>query len=327
MSPIPGIGYNAYSTFLKQKFGTRIHKVPVNAGFTCPNRDGTVATGGCTYCNIDSYTPEAARARVPVRQQVHAGIEYLKQRSNARAFIAYFQPYTNTYADLDHLKHLFEQALDHPDVVGISIGTRPDCIEEDKLRYLEKLARDTFVTLEFGIESVFDETLRLINRGHDFACTVDGIRRAANRGIHICAHIILGFPNETEAQMLHTADVISTLPIDFVKIHNLHVVRYTELARQYQQQPFHIFTFDEWIELVCKFLERLNPEFVVERLYGDAPKKLLIEPQWCRDGAKIIYAVQQKLKERETYQGKCFKPPSQTGTPVSDSAFVSFTNP
>ncbi len=302
------IGYHAYSTFLQNKFGRRVHKVPVNAGFTCPNRDGSLTTGGCTYCNIDSYTPEAARARIPIKEQIHTGINLLKTRTNARAFIAYFQPYTNTYANLNHLKKLYEQALDHPEIVGISIGTRPDCIEEHKLAYLEELARNYFVTLEFGIESVFDETLRLINRGHDFACTIDAIQRTANRGIYICAHVILGFPNETEEQMLHTADEVSKLPIDFVKIHNLHIVRYTELARQYALKPFHVYTFDEWIELVCNFLERLNPDFIIERLYGDAPEKLLIEPQWCNEGAKIIYAIQRKLKKRHTHQGKLFAP-------------------
>lgn len=307
MSSIAQIGYNSYSAFLKKRFGMRVHKVPVHAGFTCPNRDGTVATGGCTYCNIDSYTPQAARARIPIKEQVENGIAFLKTRVKARAFIVYFQPYSNTYAELPYLQKLYEQALDHPEVVGISIGTRPDCVEEEKLAYLQQLSRDSFVTLEFGIESVFDETLARINRGHDYACTVDAIQRTANRGIHICAHVILGFPNETKTQMLQIADEVSKLPIDFIKIHNLHIVRHTELARQFAQQPFHIFTFDEWVDLVCRFVERLNPEIVVERLYGDAPKELLIEPQWCRDGAKIIRAVQQELRRRRTYQGKYFR--------------------
>jgi len=157
-------GYHPYSTFLKNKFGGRVHKVPVHAGFTCPNRDGSVATGGCTYCNIDSFTPEGARARIPIREQVQNGINYLKERVKANQFIVYFQPYTNTYAPLEQLKPLYEQALDHPDVVGLSVGTRPDCIEIDKLDYFEKLSRDTFVTIEYGIESVFDDTLRAINR-------------------------------------------------------------------------------------------------------------------------------------------------------------------
>ena len=303
----PDIPYNSYSKFLKETFGQRVQKVAVHAGFTCPNRDGTVAYGGCTYCNIDSFTPEAARARIPIKEQVRSGIDYWKIRHDIKAFLIYFQPYSNTYAPLDHLKKLYEEALEHPEVVGISIGTRPDCIDDEKLAYFEKLSQHTFVTLEYGIESVHDETLRLINRGHDYNCTKTGIQKTAGRGIHVCAHVILGFPYETEKQMLITAEEVSKLPLNFIKIHNLHIVRYTELAKEYSKNPFHIFTFKEWVDMVCRFLERLNPQFIVERLSGDAPKKLLIEPQWCRDSAKIIYAVQQELKRRGTYQGKLFK--------------------
>ncbi len=304
-----GPRYNAYGAFLKRKFGMRVHKVPVNAGFTCPNRDGTVAVGGCTYCNIDSFTPQGARARIPIREQVQNGIAYLKRRLDARAFIVYFQPYSNTYAPLQQLKKLYEEALDHPEVVGLSVGTRPDCVEDPKLDYLAALSRDRFVTVEYGIETVWDETLRLINRAHDYACTVDAIRRTASRGLHVCGHVILGFPNETREQMLQTAEEISTLPLDFVKIHNLHIVRHTQLAKQYEAQPFPVFTLEEWVDLVVAFLERLNPRFVVERLYGDAPKHLLIAPEWCRDGGKIIHAVQQELTRRNTFQGRLFAQP------------------
>ena len=309
MMKFPDIPYNSYSKFLKETFGQRVQKVAVHAGFTCPNRDGTVAYGGCTYCNIDSFTPEAARARIPIKEQVRTGIDYWKTRHDVKAFMVYFQPYSNTYAPLDHLKKLYEEALEHPEVVGISIGTRPDCIDDEKLAYFEDLSQDTFVTIEYGIESVHDETLRLINRGHDYNCTKTGIKKTAGRGIHVCSHVILGFPYETEKQMLKTAEEISKLPLNFIKIHNLHIVRYTELAKEYLKNPFHIFTFKEWVDMVCRFLERLNPQFIVERLSGDAPKKLLIEPQWCRDSAKIIYAVQQELKRRGTYQGKLFKQP------------------
>jgi radical SAM protein (TIGR01212 family) len=298
------IRYNPYSRFLRDKFGGTVRKVPVHAGFTCPNRDGTVAYGGCTYCNIDSFTPESARARIPIKQQVRTGIEFLKRRFDAIGFIVYFQPYSNTYAALDHLRALYEEALDHPDVVGLSVGTRPDCVDDEKLDYLAQLARECFVTVEYGIESVHDDTLRLINRGHDYACTVQAIQATAGRGLYICGHCILGFPNESEDQMLAMADEISTLPLSFVKIHNLHIVRHTELARQYAQQAFHIFSFEEWVPFVATFLERLNPTFVIERLYGDAPKEILIEPQWCRDGARIIQAIQKELMDRGTYQGR-----------------------
>jgi radical SAM protein (TIGR01212 family) len=304
---IAEIGYNSYGHFLKEKFGTRVHKVPVHAGFTCPNRDGTVTVGGCTYCNIDSFTPRAARARVPIKKQVQTGIEYLKKRVGAKAFIVYFQPYSNTYAPLEHLKDLYQQALDQPEVIGLSVGTRPDCIDDAKLAYFEELSQKYFVTIEYGIESAHDQTLRLVNRGHDYACTVQAINKTANRGLYICGHVILGFPNETEEQMLTTADEISELPLDFLKIHNLHVVRYTEMAREYSKKRFHLFSFEEWVDMVCRFLERLSPDIIVERLYGDAPKDLLIAPQWCRDGSKIIYAIQQELKRRKTFQGRLVK--------------------
>ncbi|MFQ5649680.1 MAG: TIGR01212 family radical SAM protein [bacterium] len=302
--------YNAYGAFLRQKFGCRFHKITINAGFTCPNRDGKVAVGGCTYCNIDSFTPEAARARIPVRQQVEDGIAYLKQRFRARAFIAYFQPYSNTYASLERVQELVEQALSHPEVVGLSIGTRPDCIDEDKLAYFGELARKYFVTIEYGIESVHDETLRLINRGHDYRCTVEAIHATANRGLHICGHLVFGFPNESRAQMLHTVAEVSRLPLDFIKLHNLHVVRYTELAKQFRATPFHVFSFEEWVEFVCEVIVRLNPQFKIERLYGEAPKHLLIAPQWCREksAAQIITAVRQKLESLDTWQGNCFQP-------------------
>ncbi len=307
--------YRSYGAFLREKFGVRVHKVPVHAGFTCPNRDGTVAYGGCTYCNIDSFTPEGARARVPIREQVRNGIAYLKRRMDVQAFIVYFQPYTNTYALLPTLRALYEEALDHPDVVGLSVGTRPDCVEEDKLAYFEALARDTFVTLEYGIESVHDATLKRINRGHVYAQTVDAVRRTAGRGVYVCGHLILGFPSETREQMLQTVEEVSRLPLDFVKLHNLHVVRYTELARQYAAQPFHVFTFDEWVQVACDALERLNPEFIVERLYGDAPGHLLIAPTWCRNGARVVHAIQREMKRRRTVQGSRYRPqavPHQT---------------
>lgn len=299
--------YNSYGRFLKEKFGRRVHKLPVHAGFTCPNRDGTVAVGGCTYCNIDSFTPRAARARVPIKEQVQAGIDYLKKRIGAKAFIVYFQPYSNTYAPLDRLEHLYAEALDHPEIVGISVGTRPDCIDADMLAYFEQLSQDYFVTIEYGIESVDDETLKLVNRGHDYACTVQAIERTANHGIHICGHVILGFPNETKDQMLNIADEVSKLRLNFLKIHNLHIVRYTQMAKEYLKNPFHLFSFDEWVDFVCRFLERLSPQIIVERLYGDAPKDLLIAPEWRRNGSSIIQAIQKELERRKTSQGRLYE--------------------
>ncbi|NUO80489.1 TIGR01212 family radical SAM protein [candidate division KSB1 bacterium] len=296
--------YNAYGRYLQEKFGTRVHKVSVHAGFTCPNRDGTVARGGCTYCNIVSFTPENARPRYSVSDQIEKGIAFLKLRFAAKKFLVYFQPYSNTYAPVEHLEVLFRDALRHPEVVGLSIGTRPDCMDDEKFAMLAELAQETDLTLEFGIESVYDETLRLINRGHDFACTRNAVRRAKAFGLHVTGHTILGFPNETREQMLASTEVINTLGLDILKIHNLHVVRHTELARQYERQPFQLFTFEEWRDFVIRYLERLSPEIIIERLYGDAPAELLLAPRWNLSRAEIVQGIEKEMQRRKTHQGR-----------------------
>jgi hypothetical protein len=296
--------YNSYGKFLQEKFGSRVHKVSVHAGFTCPNRDGTVARGGCTYCNIVSFTPESARPKYSVRDQIESGMAFLKKRFDAKKFIVYFQPYSNTYAPVNHLQTLYRDALTHPEVVGLAIGTRPDCINDEKLQMLADLSRETFVGLEYGIESVYDETLQLINRGHDFACTASAIRRTREFGLQVTGHMILGFPNETEEQMLASADVINELNIDVLKIHNLHVVKHTELARQYAAQNFHVYSFAEWKDLVIRYLERLSPEIIIERLYGEAPRDLLIAPRWNLSKAEIIRGIENEMRSRGAYQGR-----------------------
>lgn len=296
--------YNAYGRYLQEKFGARVHKVSVHAGFTCPNRDGTVARGGCTYCNIVSFTPESARPRYSVSDQIANGIAFVKQRFAAKKFIVYFQPYSNTYAPTAHLETLFRDALRHPEVVGLSIGTRPDCVDDEKFAMLAQLARETDLTLEFGIESVYDETLRLINRGHDFACTRDAIQRAKAFDLQVTGHTILGFPTETREQMLASVEVINALRLDILKIHNLHVVRHTELARQYEREPFALFSFEEWQDFVIRYLERLSPEIVIERLYGDAPRELLIAPHWNLSRAEIVQGIEKEMRRRNTFQGR-----------------------
>jgi radical SAM protein (TIGR01212 family) len=296
--------YNSYGKFLQKKFGARVHKVSVHAGFTCPNRDGTVARGGCTYCNIVSFTPESARPRFSVRDQIAAGIQFVKQRFHADKFIVYFQPYSNTYAPVEHLEKLFRDAMHYPEVVGLSIGTRPDCVDDEKFALLTELAQETDLSLEFGIESVYDETLSLINRGHDFACTRRAIARARAFGLHVTGHTILGFPNETEEQMLASAEILNALGLDILKIHNLHVVRHTELAKQFEREPFHVFSFEEWQDLVIRYLERLSSGIVIERLYGDAPRELLIAPHWRLSRAEIIQGIEREMRKRRTYQGR-----------------------
>jgi radical SAM protein (TIGR01212 family) len=298
------IRYNAYGPWLKQRFGCRVYKVIVDAGFTCPNRDGTVAVGGCTYCNNDSFRPGAVDRLKPVRDQVAEGIEYLRGRYRAEKFVVYFQPFTNTYAPLDRLVPLYESALDHPDVVGLAVGTRPDCVDEEKIAWFERLARRLFVTLEYGLESIHDRTLERINRGHDFAAWLDAVARTRGRGIHLCGHVILGFPWESRDEMLAMAPALSDVGLDFLKLHHLHVVRHTALGREYERAPFPLLGYSEYLDLVVDFLERLNPAIRLERLFGLAPENELIAPRWGKTKAEIQYDIEQNLTRRDTYQGR-----------------------
>lgn len=301
-----GNRYNSYGYFLKQKFGCRVHKISVDAGFTCPNRDGTTAVGGCVYCNNDAFRPASARRPEPISTQVQNGREYLRRRYNARKFIVYFQPFTNTYAPLDRLIPVYESALSFEDVVGIAVGTRPDCVDESKLAWFEQLAQTRFVTLEYGLESIYDRTLRRINRGHDFSCWLRAVEQTRGRGIHVAAHIILGFPWESRDEMLATAGAISGAGLDFLKLHHLHVVRGTVLARDYLAHPMPLLSCGEYVDLVVDFLELLNPEIRVERLFGVAPDALLVAPRWGKTKAEIQYAIEQALANRQTYQGRLF---------------------
>jgi len=299
--------YNSYSTYLREKFGCRVHKVSVDVGFTCPNRDGAVTIGGCVYCNNDSFVPQYARSRVSLHNQIRIGMEYLKKRFKAEKFIIYFQAYTNTYDKVEKLEKIYRKALEHDGVVGLAIGTRSDCVDEEKIKLFETLSRDWFVTLEYGIESIYDKTLKLMNRGHDYQSVLNAIRITKDRGIHIGAHIIVGFPGETQDEMLRMADEISKLGIDFLKIHNLHIVRNTPLARMYLKEPFHLFTYDEYLDFISCFLERLSPKIVLERLFTDTPQGLLIAPIWNKTHAEILRGINIELHRRGTYQGRLFK--------------------
>ena len=222
--------FRSYNRWLQKKFGERVYKVIVDAGFTCPNRDGTVAVGGCAYCNNNSFRPPSAIKTDPIRDQVREGIEYIRKRFHAHKFIIYFQPFSNTYAETEYLRQLYTDAIDHPEVVGLAIGTRPDCVDEEKLRMLDEIAHRTFVSLEFGVESIYDDTLRRVNRGHDYAAFLRAIEMTRGWSIHIGAHLILGFPWETREQWLAMADEMSRVGIDALKIHHLHIVRGTALA-------------------------------------------------------------------------------------------------
>ena len=302
----PQIRYNSYGRFLRERFGCRISKVSVDAGFSCPNRDGTIAVGGCTYCNNDSFRPRSAEKPKPIARQVEEGIEYLRKRYRSEKFIVYFQPFTNTHAPLEVLIPLYEEAIHHPDVVGLSIGTRPDCVDDDKISWFEKFASRYFVTLEYGLQSVYDSTLVRINRGHDFQCWLDAMKRTRGRGIWLCTHLILGFPWESREQMLRTAEIISGQGLNFLKLHHLHVVRNTVMEEEYRARPFALFGLEEYADLVVDFLERLDPDIYIERLFGTAPANELIGPFWGKSKAEIQRFIEQRLAARESCQGGKF---------------------
>jgi uncharacterized protein len=299
-----GIRYNSYGRFLKERFGCRVYKVSVDGGFSCPNRDGTVAVGGCTYCNNDSFRPKSVESLKPIAQQVSEGIDFLRKRYRAEKFIVYFQLFTNTHAPLARLIPIYEEALRHPEVIGLSLGTRPDCIDEQKLIWLEKLAQTRFITLEYGLQSVYDTTLARINRGHNFQCWIDAMNRTRNRGIWLCTHLILGFPWESREEMLHMADVLSNTGLNFIKLHHLHIVRNTIMEKEHRSRPFALLELEEYADLVVDFLERLNPDIFIERLFGAAPENLSIGPIWNKSKGEIRRYIEQRLAIRNTYQGR-----------------------
>jgi uncharacterized protein len=303
-SGVQGSRYSAYGRFLKETFGCRVYKVSVDGGFNCPNRDGTLGSGGCTYCNNLSFRPASADRRRSISEQVDDGIGYLKKRYGAEKFIVYFQPYTNTHAPLEVLIPLYQAALSHKDIVGLSVGTRPDCVDEEKIAWFESLARTRFVVLEYGLQSIYDRTLERINRGHDFQCWLDAMSRSRDRGIWLGTHLILGFPWETREEMLKAAEVISDKGVNFLKLHHLHIVRDTEMGIDYQRHPFPLLELADYADLVVDFLERLNPEIWIERLFGSAPEKHLIGPVWGRGKGEIRHHIERRLAERNTYQGR-----------------------
>jgi radical SAM protein (TIGR01212 family) len=299
--------FRSYNKWLKDKFGERVYKVIVDGGFTCPNRDGTVALGGCTYCNNNSFRPPSAIKTDPIRQQVEEGIAYIRKRFDANKFIIYFQPFSNTYADTEFLRNLYLGAIDHPEVVGLAIGTRPDCVDPEKIAMIQEIAQRTFVSLEFGVESIYDDTLRRVNRGHDYPSFLYAMELARGRGIHIGAHLILGFPWETREQWLAMADEMSYVGIDAIKIHHLHIVRGTALAAEFMRNPFRVLEYEEYLDLLCDFLERLHPNIIIERLFGEAPFGLLVAPNWRRNKNDLVRDITKKFEERDVRQGKLWK--------------------
>lgn len=307
--------YHPLSRFFHNRFGCKVYRVTVDGGFTCPNVDGTVAIGGCVYCDNRSFSPNRRLPRVPVREQVRRGVTILQERYRASHFVAYFQAATNTYAPVAKLKRLYDEALDHPQIVGLAVGTRPDCVPDDVLDLLTRYARDRYVCLELGLQSIHDRSLDWMNRGHHLDAFVDAVRRCQGRGLDLCIHVILGLPGETHADMMATADTLARLPVQGVKIHNLHVVRDTPLEQMFNAGTVRMLEREEYVGLVCDFLERLPPEMVIHRLNGDAPPDYLVAPLWCLDKPNLLQAIQEELARRDTWQGyRCVGESPQSGS-------------
>lgn len=320
--------FNSYSNYFTKQFGGRVQKISIDAGFSCPNRDGKISTGGCTFCSNAAFNPSYCQPEKSIRQQIEEGIEFHQKRyRRASQYLAYFQPFSNTYKPLEELKSIYAQALEgidsnptqfprrndmpsnQPKVVGIVIGTRPDLIDEAILQHLNEIQKNHYVMLEYGVESVYDETLKRVNRGHDFATAEKAIHRAAEHGIPCGAHFIFGLPGETKTMMLGAADVISRLPLTTVKFHQLQIFKGTKMAEEYQQHPeqFHLFDLEEYIDFVIDFAERLNPGIVIERFAGEVPPRYLVSEPWMKlRYDAVLSRIENRMEKRGTWQGRLF---------------------
>lgn len=302
--------YNTFVGFFKRKYGCRLQKIVIDAGFTCPNRDGSKGIGGCTYCNNDAFHPSYSTPDKSIARQIEEGIEFHKGRyRNCNDFLAYFQPYSNTYASLETLKDIYEQALVHPQVRGIVIGTRPDCIDEEKLDYLANLAQEKIVIIEYGIESCYNTTLERINRHHIFEQAVSAVEQTHRRGIQCGAHFILGLPGESREMMLSAVDKINSLAIDSLKFHQLQIVKGTAMEREHDAVPsdFVHFTLEEYIDFFIDILERLRPDFYIERFAGEVPPRFVRSTPWgLIRNTELLHLLENRLEQRNTFQGKLY---------------------
>jgi radical SAM protein (TIGR01212 family) len=299
-----GLRYHAYNYYLRGKFGCRVQKVSLDAGFTCPNVDGTVAVGGCVFCDNRSFSPSRRLPRTSIRGQLEDGIRRLQGRYSVERFLAYFQPATNTYAPVTRLRTLYTEALDHPAVVGLAIGTRPDCAPDDVLDLLADLGGRTYLCVEYGLQTIHDRSLDWMNRGHHYDAFVDAVERSRGRGFEVCAHVILGLPGESHGDMLATARELARLRVDAVKLHNLYAVKNTPLANDVLEGKVTLLDRETYIRTVVDFLELLPPGCVVERINGDAPPDYLVGPAWCLDKPGIRAALDAEFARRDTYQGR-----------------------
>lgn len=300
--------YNSFVGYFKRTYGQRLQKIVIDAGFTCPNRDGSISRGGCTYCDNLAFHPNYSTSDRSIAWQIEEGITFHKNRyRKTEKYLAYFQPYSNTYAPLPRLKELYEEALAHPAVEGIVIGTRPDCVDDEKLDYLAELAKKHIVIVEYGIESCYDKTLQRINRGHSFAQAQEAVRKSAERGLHLGAHFILGLPGESREEMLAMAPLINDLPINSVKFHQLQIVKGTKMEKEFAEHPedFAMFGLDEYIDFFIDLLERLRPDLYIERFVGEVPPRFVNSTPWgLVRNVELLRMLESRLEERNTYQGR-----------------------
>ena len=303
-----GHRFYSYNYFLRQRYGVRVQKVSIDAGFTCPNVDGTVTTGGCTFCDNRSFSPSRRVPRVGVTDQIEEGIRRLQLRYQCDHFTAYFQPATNTYAPVEQLRGLYQEALAHPQVLALAIGTRPDCVPDPVMGLLEEISESSDLSVEYGIQTIHNRSLDWMNRGHHHDISLEALHRSVGRGFEVCVHIILGIPGETREDMLDTARAIASLPIDAVKIHNLYAVKNTVLADQIASGEVTLMEQNEYVMTLVDFLELLPPGMVVERISGDAPRDYFVGPAWCLNKSHIRNAVNQELANRDSWQGKYYYP-------------------
>lgn len=304
----PAKPYRDFSEFLSQKFPYKVQKISINAGFTCPNRDGSKGRGGCTYCNNQSFSPGYGKPTKTISEQLADGISFFSHKYPEMKYLAYFQSYTNTYDSVQKLIEMYEEALAYPDVVGIIIGTRPDCMPEELLDYFAELNKKTFVLIEYGVESTLNKTLERVNRQHTWEESVEAITRTAEREIPVGAHLILGLPGETDEDILSHAVEISKLPLTTVKLHQLQIIRGTAMAKEFRLLPesFHLFGLEEYVDLCVDFAERLNPDFYIERFASQSPKSLLIAPDWGLKNYELTEKVKKRFKGKNTFQGKLY---------------------
>lgn len=300
--------YNDYGAWMRRQFPFRVQKISIDAGFSCPNRDGHISHGGCTFCDNRTFNPSYCQPSKSITEQITEGKEFFRHKYPDMKYLAYFQAFSNTYATLDTLQRRYEEALSAEDVVGIVIGTRPDCVSDEILNYLESLNQQTFMIVEYGIESVSDDTLRRVKRGHNFECSRRAIIETHNRGILTGAHIILGLPGESAEDNVRQADIISALPIDILKLHQLQIIRGTQLAAEYERQPFNLYTADEYIDLCRRYIERLRPDMVLERFVSQSPKELLVAPKWGLKNYEFANRFVNYMKRMDSWQGKYAEP-------------------